>query len=343
MKKAENLVVKGYDDGYGDSKYSSNGVTEHIPSFVTSFKPKPKEDFGKDNKLKYIAVEVDEERYVVGDYAVKLDPSIRWNAADHKHSTNNSNILLKTVLGLMCTGNQEVVNLLMMNLPLKFDTPERRFDLIQQVVGTHEVKLSTDGTHFFEKVINVEDVNIKKQPFGSLCDIILDDAGDITDMTMAKGFNVLVDIGSRTLNILTVDALEEQEELSLQNNLGMFKSYLQIGRTLEEKLGSAIPSGKLPSIIHSGSIKGMDISPILDRTYRAHADDIISTLHTLLLDSWSFVSAIVFTGGGSTLLRPYLEGQIKGVNTRFLDRYANVNGLRKYGIRQSKKAARGVR
>jgi len=336
-KQDENVNVKALDDGYGDTKYDKNGTPEHIPSFVTSFKPKPKDDFSSDSKLKYIAVEIDGERYVVGDYAMKLDPDIRWNAADHKHSTANFDILLKTSLGLMSSGHGEVIDLLMMNLPLKFDTPERRFDLMRAAGGPHEVGISFDGINFVKKNINVEDVDIKKQGFGSLCDIMLDDVGEISDRELAKGFNVIVDIGSRTLNILTVDALEEQQALSTQDNQGMFKSYLQIGRFLEDELGTTIPDGKLPGIIRAREIRGRDISQVIDRAYEIHANNIVSTLNTVLLDSWAFVNNVIFTGGGAEVLAPHLAGKIDRANVLTLGRYSNVRGLRKYGLRSARR------
>ncbi|QDP42959.1 partition protein [Bacillus phage vB_BmeM-Goe8] len=336
-KQDDNVNVKALDDGYGDTKYDKNGTPEHIPSFVTSFKPKPKDDFSSDSKLKYIAVEIDNERYVVGDYAMKLDPDIRWNAADHKHSTANFDILLKTSLGLMSSGHGEVIDLLMMNLPLKFDVPDRRFDLMRAAAGPHEVGISFDGVNFVKKNINVENVDIKKQGFGSLCDIMLDDVGEIADKDLARGFNVIVDIGSRTLNILTVDALEEQGALSTQDNQGMFKSYLQIGRFLEDELGTTIPDGKLPAIIRAREIRGRDISQVIDRAYEIHANNIVSTLNTVLLDSWAFVNNVIFTGGGAEVLTPHLAGKIDRANVLTLGRYSNVRGLRKYGLRSARK------
>jgi len=336
-KQEENVNVKALDDGYGDTKYDKSGTPEHIPSFVTSFKPKPKEDFSSDNKLKYIAVEIDGERYVVGDYATKLDPDIRWNASDHKHATSNFDILLKTSLGLMSSGHGEVIDLLMMNLPVKFDVSDRRFDLIRAAAGPHEVGISFDGINFVRKNISVEDVDVKKQGFGSLCDLMLDDVGEIADRDLARGFNVVVDIGSRTMNILTIDALEEQGALSTQDNQGMFKSYLQIGRFLEEKLGASIPDGKLPAIIRAREIRGVDISQIIDRAYESHANNIVSTLNTVLLDSWAFVNNVIFTGGGAEVLAPHLAGKIERANVLTLGRYSNVRGLRKYGLRQARK------
>jgi plasmid segregation protein ParM len=337
-KYEESYNVKALDDGYGDFKYDSRGIPALIPSFVTPFKPKPKDDFSSSSKLQYLASEVDGRKYVVGDYAMKLDPNIRWVGGENKHADNRFPVLLKTTLGLMCSGNHEVIETLMMNLPIKYDTPERRTDLINIARGTHQVSISKDGEHFVNKVVTVEDVEIKKQPFGSICDVILDGNGEIMDKDTAKGFNVLVDIGARTLNILTVDALEEQPELSTQSNDGMFTAYSQVGSYLENEMGVIIPDGKLPQIIKAQEIKNRDITPLIEAAYENQANTILTILDKVLINSWGFVTSIIFTGGGATLLKPHFQKSVgTKVNTIFLDRYSNVRGLRKYGMRQAKK------
>lgn len=339
MTFQENFNVKALDDGYGDVKFDSKGVPALIPSFVTTFKEKPQDEFSNKSKLQYVASEIKGRRYVVGDYAMKLDPNIRWAGGENKHADMRFPVLLKTTLGLMSSGKHEVIDTLMMNLPIKYDTPERRKELENIARGTHQVSISYDGVNFVKKTITVEGVEIKKQPFGSLCDVILDDNGDIKDKDIAKGFNVVVDIGARTLNILTLDALEEQPELSVQSNDGMYTAYSQIGNYLEKEFDVMIPDGKLPQIIKSKEIKNRNITPLIDMIYESHANTILATLEKVLINSWGFVTTIVFTGGGADqeLLRPYLEKGCTRVNTVFLDRYANVRGLRKFGIRQAKR------
>ena len=334
----ENFNVKALDDGYGDVKYDSRGTAALIPSFVTSFKEKPKDDFSNKNGLQYIASEVDGSRYLIGDYAAKLDSNIKWTGGENKHADYRFPILLKSTLGLMSTGNSEVIDTLMMNLPIKYDTNERRKVLTDIARGTHQVGISTDGQNFVQKVITVENVEIKKQPFGSLCDVILDNSGELKETEIAKGFNVIVDIGARTLNILTVDALEEQPELSTQTNDGMFVSYNQIGDYLERELDVIIPDGKLPNIIRTKEIKGRDISPLIEMAYQNQANNIQIILDKILINSMGFVTHVIFTGGGSELLKPYLENVFNGkVPVIFLDRYSNVRGLRRYGIRICKR------
>lgn len=330
--------VKAADDGYGDVKFDANGIPALVPSFVTSFKEKPQDEFASQSKeLKYIAAEVEGRRYVVGDYAMKLDPNIRWIGGENKHADYRFPILLKTTLGLMTSGPHEVIDMLMMNLPIKYDTPDRRKLLEDIAKNTHEVSISYDGHNFVRKAITVENVVIKKQPFGSLCDIILDGNGDIVDKQLAKGFNVIVDIGARTLNILTVDALEEQPELTVQTNDGMFSAYSQIGGYLESELGVLIPDGKLPVIIGAKEIKGRDIQPLINQIYMQHANNILTILDKVLINSWGFVTSVIFTGGGVEVLRPYLEQAAQRTNTLYLGRFNTVRGLRKYGLRTAKK------
>jgi len=327
--------VVAVDDGYGDIKVD-NGGTSITPSFVTPFIPNPENEFSgeEENLSQYIASEVNGGKFIVGDYAVKLDPSIHWSARENKHTDYTFPVLFKTVLGL-ASKEYEEVDLLMMNLPIKYDTPGRRQILKDIVLGTHRVKVSMDGDNFQNRTIDVNDLMIKKQPFGSLCDLMLDNEGEVANLDVAKSFNVLVDIGSRTVNILTVDALEEQPHLTTQTNDGMYSAYYQIGKYLESELGIRIPDGKLSRLVKTKEIQGRDISSVIEKAYENHAVKIINLLETLLLDSWGFVENLVFTGGGAEALKPYLQGSIQGANTIFLDKYSNVKGLRKYGLRKT--------
>ena len=340
----ENWNVQALDDGYGDVKFDSLGKPELIPSFVTTFRKKADDDFssvnGKD--LRYVACEVNGFKYVVGDYAVKLDPNIRWTGGEDKHSDSRFPILVKAALGLMCQSNQDTVDILMMNLPIKYDTAERREALSSIVKGTHEVAISSDGVNFNKKIITVDELVIKKQPFGSLCDIMMNNVGDIEDYRVAKAFNVIVDIGARTLNILTVNTLDTIPELTTQTSDGMFVPYLQVGNYLEDNFGGIIPDGKLPIIMKDKELRGRDLTPLIDQVYRNHANAILNTLDKLFINSWNFVENVIFTGGGAEVLKSYFHNRLKGVNTVYLDRYANVRGLRKYGLRLAKKKRTGA-
>jgi plasmid segregation protein ParM len=334
---SNNVNVKALDDGYGDIKMYGKNQPELIPSFITSFKPKPEESFGSNNSAQYIAVEYQGSKFVVGDYAAKLDPNIQWVGGENKHSDTRFPVLLSTSLALMSSSQQEVIDCLMMNLPINYDTPQRQELLRKLAIGTHQLKISTDGVNFHDKIITVEDIIVKKQPFGSLCDLILDDEGNIVDETLAQGVVVNVDIGSRTLNILTVDGLQEQPNpLSLQTNDGVFTAYQYIGDWLAREWNMMIPEGKLPQIVQSRQLRGQDLTPLIHLAYENLANNILNILDRTLINYKALVDAIVFTGGGAEILEGYLQRASELGSTRFLNRFSNVRGLRKYGIRRAR-------
>lgn len=336
----KNWVVEALDDGYGDFKYNSTGKPDLIPSFVSTFKEKSEEYVNKE--LKYVASEINGYKYVVGDYAIKLDSNIRWTGGENKHNDKNFPILFKTCLGLMSQTNRKEVDILLMNLPIKYYTDDRIKLLTRITKGTHEVAISFDGKNFNRKVITIHDVVIKRQPFGSLCELMLNGNGDIEDYELAKGFNVLVDIGARTLNIMTLNSLDMVPELTTHTSDGMYSSYLQVGRYLENEFGGLIPDGKLPLIMKEKQLRGRDLTSLIDQVYENQANIIINTLDKLLINSWNFVDNVIFTGGGAEILKTYFDKDLYGVNKLFLDRYANVKGLRKYGIRLAKKRKKSL-
>jgi plasmid segregation protein ParM len=333
---SEFINVKSADDGYGDFKFNDGIKSKLIPNFVTSFKPLPESDFQiEDSHEQYIASKVGGKKYTIGSYAAKFDPNIKWIGGENKHVDSKFPILLKTCLGLMCEKPHEVIDTLVMGLPIKSYTDERQDQLKSIAIGDHQVDISLDSKKFFPKRIHVNDVIIKKQPFGSLYDVVLDGNGQLVNTDIAKGFNVVVDIGARTLNILTVNKLLEQPALTTHTNDGMYVAYDEVGRNLEERLGAIIPDGKLPGIIANKEIRGMDITELVNTAYADHANSIANTLNRIFINSWSDVTGMIFTGGGSELLKPYLKDYYQKANPIFLDRFATARGFRKYGVRET--------
>jgi len=329
------INVKAIDDGYGDTKFTDGKKEQLISSFVTPFKPKPLNVFGQANgSSEYISAIIDGVRYTVGDYAAKLDPRITWIGGENKHNDTRFPVILKTSLGLMSKNPTEVIDTLVMGLPVKSDTPARQEQLRKLAKGSHEIELSLDGKNYVKRSILIENVVVKSQPFGSFCDVLLNDQGEVKRNDLINGFVLVVDIGARTLNILTIDKLEQQPELTTHTNDGMFTAYQSVANYLESEMNITIPDGKLQQLIQQKEIKRFDISNLIKQSYMMLANNIISILDKTFIDSWDYVTDIIFTGGGSTLLKPYLvERYEKAI---FLDRYATARGLQKYGIRMSK-------
>lgn len=336
------MNIFALDDGYGDVKYDSDGNPKLIPSFVTSFKPKPTTDFAlnhpSEENQKYIASQVNNKKYIVGNYASKLDPNIQWVGGENKHKDQRFPILFKSTLGLMCQRPIDTIDLLAMNLPIDSNTEERKNLLRQVALGNHKVDISFDGVNFYKKDILVKDLIIKPQAFGSLCTLILNQRGEMTNVEKANGFNVIVDIGARTVNILTVDQLEEVPDLTTHTNEGMFQAYYIVLDYLRHEKGIDVPDGKLPQIIQKKSIKNYDLSPLIDEAYRTHANNIISMLDRMFVNVYGFITSVTFTGG-SKLLERYLREEFdkRNFETTYLNRFANVRGLRLYALNHAAK------
>jgi plasmid segregation protein ParM len=307
----------------------------------------PRDNFGSDivsdsdsftNPLyKYISYKGAEGEYIVGESALKQSMDINWYGGDDKHSDISFPIMLRTFLGLMAEQDSSVLDLLVMGLPCDKDTEARQNLLQRLVVNHHKVELGLANGVKLNRDIHVKNLIVKKQPFGSFCDILLDDNGDVVDKELANGFVVVVDIGSRTLNIYTINKMEEVDELTDTTNNGMYTSYMRVGKYIKKNAGFNVPTGKLPLVVRDGEFEKYDLTPIIEKSHERLAYEIKTVLDTMFVNAYGYVSHIVFTGGGSEVLKQYLKALFHKHTTIFLDRYATARGLRKYGLFKAKK------
>lgn len=340
------VSVWAIDDGYGDLKINNGKNLYLLPSHCTWWRPKSNDfnDSKEVDPLSYISVEVEGERYLVGEGAIEQDIRSSWTGGDNKHLDHMFPILLKACLGILAEGAKTVVvEPLVMGLPVKADENEERHRLLEKIALTnHKVRITFADGRYHECEIYVNEILTKKQPFGSFCDLILDKNGEIDDKAIASQFNVIVDIGARTLNIYTLDNLEPIYDLCDTTNHGIFTAYEIVADFIRERLGYSVPFGKIRSVIRREEIRGYDLRPVIHKSYELLSNEIKRIIDTMLVDSWALVDRIVFTGGGSEVLRPWLEKWYEDKGAMFLDRFATVRGLRKYGVRHARKAGKKV-
>lgn len=343
----ENLNVQSYDDGYGDGKGASASRIIRIPNAFTDYRPMPRNDFDNasvvDNDVhsnplyKYISYKGKHGEYIVGDSALKQSMDINWYGGDDKHNDIGFPIMLDTFLGLLSEEESSVVDLLVMGLPCDKDTDERHRILQNLVVNHHKVELGLANGQTLKRDVHVKNLIVKKQPFGSFCDILLDENGDVVDRELANGFVVVADIGSRTFNMYAINKMEEVADLIDTTNNGMYQSYMRVGKFIKKNIGFNVATGKLPLIMREGEFEKYDLTPIIEKSHERLAYDIKTVMDTMLVNSYGYVSHIVFTGGGSEVLKQYLSSLFYKYNPIFLDRYATARGLRKYGLFKAKK------
>ena len=332
-------LILAIDDGYGDTKFTNGHKAYHIPSFVTEYIRKFESEINELNVKTFdnLVIEVDGMKYYVGKSAIEQNSELEWEGSENKHLNPYFPILLKTVLSLMTKSDRNEIDTLVWGLPVLADEDKERHDLLKEhIMKPHHVKISVNGQPFQERIITVKNLIIKKQPFGSLCDLILNKEGNIIREDIAKGYNIIADIGARTFNLYTMNKLRPITDKSTHTNHGMYSAYQVINKWIESNLGSEIPDGKLKEYIDEGKIKGYSLEQIKTVAYKQLANRIKGVIEKNFINNWSMVDRIIFTGGGATekLLKPFLEEAFKGkkIEVIFLGRYNTVMGLRKFGM-----------
>lgn len=335
------ITTWSLDDGYGDVKGCNGDNTLLLPSFATKFRPLQKGDFGteKIDPYSHVTVELNGTKHLVGRGALEQDTKLNWTGGENKHLDQSFPILLFGSLAMMA-GEQKNITLapLVMGLPVKASESEERHETLKRIAlgKKHVVVTLADGT-VKDVNITVKDLLCKKQPFGSFCDILLDKSGNIANKKISKQFNVVVDIGARTLNVYTLDNLTAIYDLCDTTNDGVYTAYNMVQQFIEEKLEQSVPDGRLPYIINRGELRGIPLKPAINASYDALANIIINKIETLLVNSWVMVDNIIFTGGGSVVMKEQLKNAFAHKNPMFLDRYATARGFYKYGVRHAKK------
>lgn len=345
-------VIWSWDDGYGDNKGTNGAKNYLVPSYVTLWRQPPTAELtpgGKTNAdpYAYISVTYDGKKYLVGQGAINQDSNGAWIGGMNKHADRNFPVLLATFLGLMAEDYETervVVDVLSMGLPIDaYKLPERH-ELLQKLViekPWHVVEIELYNGKKFKREINVKELLIKEQPFGSLCDVFLDDKGDIKDKKIPQQFNLVADLGARTFNMYGINGLEPFADLIDQTLDGMFEAYKLVGKELETQRGGKIQDIKLPSIVQSGEFldasgETLDITDVREWAYDVHANKVANIVLTKAATMLPFINRIIWTGGGAEVLQSRLEAYMEGRNPVFLGRYSTAIGLWKFAVRYNR-------
>jgi plasmid segregation protein ParM len=340
------LNVFAFDDGYGENKITNGEQSFIIPNLQTHYRPRPTNDFEsiQPQPNDFIVAEINGEKYVVGKGAEEIDSNIEWIGGANKHVDLGFPIILKTCLGMLAKEENVIVDRLVMGLPVKEYRKQERINQLQNLIlnKEHFVKLEyANGVKATRKVI-IKDLDVKMQPFGSICDLILDKNGEIIDHQTALDYNVVVDIGARTLNILTMREMKEVPDLSTHSNHGMFFAYDMINEYLQHNGKPTIPTGQLPTVVRNGRVGNEDITKQVSMSYGLLANQIHSIIETMLVNHWSLINKIIFTGGGAVVLKKHLTRLFADKQSIFLSQENNARGLHKHGVRMAKKQAKLV-
>jgi plasmid segregation protein ParM len=183
------------------------------------------------------------------------------------------------------------------------------------------------GEHTFKRnggrwqTVTVEDVFIVTQPYGSLFDLAVSDAGKFLDNPFATGTVGIADIGGMTLNLLVTDALDEKARWTQGDGLGLLKAMDAIARDIRADCPGFIPKAReVAEWLAEGQFpyqgRTVDIAPYANH----HLEPLVQVVLARMAEIWSEpgrYAAVLLTGGGAAILGPMLKVRMNGV-------YANV-------------------
>ncbi|MGE4274405.1 MAG: ParM/StbA family protein [Desulfitobacterium sp.] len=142
-------------------------------------------------------VEIDSRQWFVGDLA-RESFFIRQMATESKIH-EDTKILFLTSLALAAEPASELV--VTTGLPINQHTPETKQKLTELLTGEHSVRINNGSP----KLIKITNIGIVPEGAGAYFSELLDDNGIIKNEWLSKQLKRVIDIGSRTVNICTID------------------------------------------------------------------------------------------------------------------------------------------
>lgn len=324
----------GVDLGNGLTKGKSNYTEQAIaiPSIIGRLSNYSSLEIGSGEKLKNISVISQGSEYAVGDMALKNSTIRSHDITDDKYLSSSTELLVHTIISLTSEKIYSVGGIVL-------GIPIHKMNIAKEVQKMYEGKqFGVKLGYFGEYDTTIKQVAIQKalvvaQPHGTLFNLILDDKGKMENRDLAKSGIAIFDIGYKTNDGIVFSSLDPVGRLTINSKSGMHVAYEEIRSKIARRFnGLEVQTYEVPEIISMGKVKGNDVKDIINDSFYNLAVSIINEIKTKWEDAY-LIDNLVFTGGGSTLLRPYLQQAFK--NAIFPDnpQTSNAEGFLKYATR----------
>lgn len=203
--------------------------------------------------------------------------------------------------------------------------------LRQQLVGEHTFR--RNGGRW--QTVTVSNAVVITQPYGSLLDQAMNDQGIIVEGPFATGTVGVADFGGKTVNFLVTDALNEREQWSISDDLGLLKALESIAIDIKKahpgftprphEVAKWVAEGEFP---YQGERK--DIKPFAD----PHLEPLVAHILNRMSEVWTEpgrLAAVLLTGGGAMTLGPRLKARMDGhFPNVFIAKDAQFSNVRGY-------------
>lgn len=178
------------------------------------------------------------KEYFVGQLAIQQCRFPWHNLNDNKPGDPNTVRLLRAALAAVSpvdTGSV-LVDCLVSGLPVNLFFGQKQ-DLEDRIRAQDGERLVVQiGSRKTDVVVTVKGVKVIPQPFGSLLDLVLDNNGQIARREVARGKNLIIDVGFHTVDLLAVEGLNIVSRLSKSTSFGLASAYEALAQSLNKPL-----------------------------------------------------------------------------------------------------------
>ncbi len=329
------MEVLGLDIGFGFTKAANTREHLMFKSLIGEAEEiQFQSDFALNALSECLHVTIDDTDYFVGDYAEKQSNVRHFTLDQDKLVTDFLRILSLTVIGLL---SEKYVPLQVVSgLPVVYYR-EYKEKFSKTLLGHHEITYHKPDGFDIQRRINISKIRMIPQPFGSLLNHLLSDAGKITNRDLAQQKIGVVDIGFNTTDYVLFDNMQYINRGSKTINTGISDCFRQISEKIRQKSGFGIELYRLYKPVDNGIIKmkgqEYNLAKTKEQIFTQTAEVIAHEVNQSWADDWD-MDAILLTGGGSMELarymKPLLNGQIIMPASDYDARLNNVQGFLKF-------------
>lgn len=283
----------------------------------------------------HLHLEVDGNAFYAGDLAERQSNTRSFTLDQNQFITGFAKNLALAALSRVTERNVPVG--LVTGLPINYYR-RHRDDLSTLLRGEHAVTLIDPAGNREETVINVDQVRVVPQPFGSLFGLALSELGEAGDPRFLREKIGIIDIGFRTADYTIADRTRYSERGSHTTESGIAQAFTTIATKLQEKSGVNVELYRLYDAVERGSIKirgkNFDLKGLTERVFTQLASAIATEVNRLWADDWDIDVMLVTGGGGGVLasyLAPLLNGEVLTAEPAADQRMNNVLGYLRYG------------
>jgi plasmid segregation protein ParM len=334
MTSPDDIIIAGNDIGYGFNKLiaciigQSTRRNATLPSLIgPSIGIKYHADLIGNGKP--VTITTDGQSWFYGEAARLQSPfTISPRARDRDPETMRILMLAALHQAGITDGDIKMVT----GLPVEWYSDRQALE--QTLFGPHLFTID-DQPH----KIQVLDVLVVPQPFGSYVKMVTDRSGDLTDPHgLARQKVAVVDIGMHTTDFTLFDAMRYREPLSGSIPTAMARYYDLIQRGVERETGFRI---SLEEAEHAASTHKIHnrgekqrIGDLVIEAWESVAKKIVGKAQTLWDEEERTIAAVLVTGGGAEQFHSAVEDVFP--QARLLDepQMSNAEGFYRYGLRK---------